>query len=608
MKCPQWSMPGLKHFKLLSHSKVSAARPIQPGPSQDNSSEFHSPANSPAQSLNSDFHDVRNEMESSVEVSGKFYSPRPSPVRGLSSGDFSDLDSDEMRTGYYSPIPSPVSSMKVHKDEDGSNNGMISTTDKLMPGLVQGNNSGISGDESTALIKEEGTYVYTRRWYVLFIFSMCALVQGLTFGSYGPIAQSLKAAFGWSKGNIGMLCLWNNLAVVLSALPISKLLDVKGIRYGTIVSMALSTVGLGLRCVSSDPVTATWLNNIAQVLCGVSSVLPYGAVSLLSSLWFPVTQRTTATALSTFAGYAGMGLSFIIGPLIVPEPDLSGSNSSNSTLQWHINGTDVSAEKDAIMLYFYCTAAFSALMLLLVLIYFPEKPPLPPSISAGCQRLEYHQGLKNLLKNKEFLLILFIFSIGTGVYAEFAVILDIDLAPLGVSQKTAGWMGFYALIGGCFAGFVISRIADIFRGKLKLFLILMFLPSTAFFVWFLMMVEGYVDRNIASLYITVVLPGCLITGTQPIFFELACEITYPTGESVATFFMALAQYLTGAFFLAILIIPGIGVGWMNWLVVACTAVTLGLLFLVREDYHRMKIDDTEIDVSPSNSDPGYNAN
>ncbi|GFO17007.1 disrupted in renal carcinoma protein 2-like protein [Plakobranchus ocellatus] len=272
-------------------------------------------------------------MESSVEVSGKFYSPCPSPVRGLSSGDFNDLDSDELRSGYYSPIPSPSSSIKVHKDKDGVSNGLISTTDKLLPGLVYGNNSGISGDESTALIKEEGTYVYSRRWYVLFIFSMCSLVQGL--GSFGPIAQSLEAAFGWSKGNIGMLYLWNNLAFILFTLPISKLLDVKGIRYGTIVSMVLCTVGKGLRCVSSNPVTATWLNNISQVLCGASSVLPYGAVSLLSSLWFPVTQRTTATALSTFSGYAGMGLSFIIGPQIVPEPDLSRSNSSNSTLQWH---------------------------------------------------------------------------------------------------------------------------------------------------------------------------------------------------------------------------------------------------------------------------------
>ncbi|GFO17006.1 disrupted in renal carcinoma protein 2 [Plakobranchus ocellatus] len=159
-------------------------------------------------------------------------------------------------------------------------------------------------------------------------------------------------------------------------------------------------------------------------------------------------------------------------------------------------------------------------------------------------------------------------------------------------KKTAGWMGFYALVGGCLAGFVISRIADTFRGKLKLFLILMFLPTSAFFVWFLMMFEGYVDRNMASLYITVVLPGCLVFGTHPLFFELACEVTYPTGESVTTFIMTLAQYLTGASFLGILIIPGIGVSWMNWLVVACTAATLGLLLLVREDYHRMKIDDT----------------
>lgn len=40
--------------------------------------------------------------------------------------------------------------------------------------------------------------------------------------------------------------------------------------------------------------------------------------------------------------------------------------------------------------------AASAAAFLIVLLYFPSKPPVPPSISAGCARNDFLQGLKQL--------------------------------------------------------------------------------------------------------------------------------------------------------------------------------------------------------------------
>ena len=40
--------------------------------------------------------------------------------------------------------------------------------------------------------------------------------------------------------------------------------------------------------------------------------------------------------------------------------------------------------------------AASAVAFLLVLLHFPSKPPVPPSISAGCERTGFVKGLKQL--------------------------------------------------------------------------------------------------------------------------------------------------------------------------------------------------------------------
>ena len=137
----------------------------------EDAGEYHSPVGSPSSSVNSDFFDVRNDnMESSAELSGKFYSPRPSPVKAMLSD-----DSDELRNnGYYSPIPSPVAGARSPQNDDVIHG---SSSFERRAELADINNRDYSStDESAALIKDKNTRVYLRRWYVLFVFSLgCAV-------------------------------------------------------------------------------------------------------------------------------------------------------------------------------------------------------------------------------------------------------------------------------------------------------------------------------------------------------------------------------------------------------------------------------------------------
>lgn len=93
-------------------------------------------------------------------------------------------------------------------DEDGSDS------------WVQGHRRGSDGGETVK--------VYTRRFYILAVFSLIAVVQGLVWNTWSPISQSAKRVFHWSDGDVALLANWGPITYVTSMVFFSWLLDVKG--------------------------------------------------------------------------------------------------------------------------------------------------------------------------------------------------------------------------------------------------------------------------------------------------------------------------------------------------------------------------------------------
>jgi FLVCR family MFS transporter len=108
-----------------------------------------------------------------------------------------------------------------------------------------------------------------------------------------------------------------------------------------LVSMALNGVG------------GTWLN--------------FGG-PIVSEAWFPAGQRTTATAIGSVATYTGVGIGFIVGPAVVGVP----ITQSTAIV--------------ALRSLFWCEAAVCLVVLLCVIVYYPDQPELPPSEAAAAKR------------------------------------------------------------------------------------------------------------------------------------------------------------------------------------------------------------------------------
>ena len=61
------------------------------------------------------------------------------------------------------------------------------------------------------------------------------------------------------------------------------------------------------------------------------------------------------------------------------------------------------------------------LFLFMTLIYFPEQPPTPPSASASVERTKVMQGLRELVKNKDFVLCAFAYGLSGGTLLAWQV-------------------------------------------------------------------------------------------------------------------------------------------------------------------------------------------
>ena len=228
-------------------------------------------------------------------------------------------------------------------------------------------------------------------------------------------------------------------------------LDLTGLRVATILAALFLVIGTGLRCITAEPETATYLIHAGQFLIGIGGPVGQSSATVLSSTWFPKTQRTTATAVASLASYIGTALSFFIGPHMVTDvATLPVKKGQPGYIK------EVAKISDEIMRLLYVQCGVCGGLLLLVLFSFPAKPPLPPTATASVERMDYKEGLKRLLKNPQFQLIAFLYGLTTGVYSAWCSDLALNLHAFQISDETASWLGFWAVVAGAVSGILLS--------------------------------------------------------------------------------------------------------------------------------------------------------
>ncbi len=400
-------------------------------------------------------------------------------------------------------------------------------------------------DEAT---RDEAVKVYGYRWVVLGVFMGVNVACQILWICYSPVMHTASVHFGVSDNAIGWLGMVFMVVYLPLALPAAWILDTWGLRVGIGLGAVLLGVFGILRGLFAVSYLATMLFTI-----GIAASQPFflGAFAKLAARWFPLKERATAVGLCAVAAFLGIVLGAAFSPVAVKALGFHGMQLGAGAL------------------------ALGSAVVFLVL--FREAPPTPPGAAGEDERALMFDGLKLILKSRDFWLLTIALFVGGGIFNGLSIWVEAIVRPRGISQGEAGTLAAAMMIGGIVGAIVLPLVSDkLRRRKAVLFVSAgISVVPLAGLLW---------AGRFSTLLTCFALVGFFLTGLAPVAYQYGAEITHPVPEGTSNGLYALAGQVAVVFVYAM--------GWVNTVfhsflpAIAGAAVLMGicavLLAFVRE--------------------------
>ena len=414
--------------------------------------------------------------------------------------------------------------------------------------------------------------VYTSRWYILTIFTIFCIMQSSMWGFFSPIQAPLEQLYGWDDAFIEWLGNAANITFCVLVIPLGAAVSgERGMRAPLLVTIVALCFNSGLRCIPVAWVTQNGYDVVSMLsmICnGIAGTLEALSPPVLAALWFPVQERAMATAIMAGGNTLGSALGFSIA-FVVPYP---ATNDQISTKLTQV---------------FWSFLGICLLTLLMMLLYFPSKPPTPPALSCQTQKVAIVPGIVALMKHGRYWVVAATMAIPLGVYAAWLNVLDISLKHFDFSQTDAGWIGFSSTLSGGIAGMIAGRVADKMPGRLARIIAIMYVLATLCMIWFSLICLSVIPYSIIQVYVSTTLVGVCMYSTYPLFFELSIETAFLVPEACTSAFLVLSQSVIISVFLSLPVGNGL---WMNYVIMICTGLCAVVLLFLKEEYSRLHMD------------------
>lgn len=445
---------------------------------------------------------------------------------------------------------------------------------------------------------------YWYRWYIIGILALLGLVQGTAWNTWAPIDESAKAVYGFTTADLSLLTNWGPIAFIVFTPLFIWLLNAKGVRTVMVSSTFIAAFGLGLRCLPFKDKLMIITIHVAQFFNGIVGVPVMTLAPVISNLWFPPDERITATSIASLFNYMGTGVSFLIGRIVDMPVYVNSSctgdnctvtNSSFTTMTHQIHGM------------LYVEFALSALIFIATLLFHPDLPPTPPSVTATVKRLDFKAGLKSL--TYKFWIIAFTFSMFYGVWGGWTGVQSVILQPLGIDQGTSGMIGFAGSMSGCVVGMITGWVTDKLGGKMKMVMVFITTLCAIAMLWFVIITENWLPfhpfkQGPVEIWCCIVAAAMFVNAGVPLSLEITADSAYPVSEMTASCVML---WLYNVFSMLLLfctqLLPDPAVA--SFLVLGAFVLSVPLLqFSVSSTNNRMLVDEEGRKYSPLQPDDG----
>ncbi|KAK3881093.1 hypothetical protein Pcinc_014444 [Petrolisthes cinctipes] len=417
--------------------------------------------------------------------------------------------------------------------------------------------------------------LYKRRFWILALFSAICFVHNTLWITWGPISETMEAAFpGWSSSTVALLTNWPGIIYEITVLPTCWLIQRYGLRAATLTSIALMTFGTALRCITSVIPAFTVLCHLCAIMVGLSAPAVLSVIPLLAAAWFPTRERTTALAVLLGSHQLGAVGSYL-EPLLVSPPSPSIS---------------IQELQHDVMLLMYVGVGVTVVLMVAALVYFPSKPPTPPSFTSDSPRVDIIPALRQMVRNKRLVVILCTYAVFAGPSLAWITVLNYSLLPLGFHQNDSMWVGVVSVIASSVVPVLSGRINDLLQGHIKLLLAVFMVGTTICNLWFLLLTNGVIPLSTWQVYVSVVGIIACSYSAVPLFSEAAFDLAYPAPEFLVSGVMIGTDIFVMFLFLLIFNIPNVGYSWVTYTMTLTSSIPILSLLKLKLDTTRADLD------------------
>jgi MFS family permease len=355
--------------------------------------------------------------------------------------------------------------------------------------------------------------IYRYRWVMLLVFMLVVAINQLLWITFAPITSDAAKFYGVSDLSIGLLSMVFMIVYIVVSIPASWVIDTYGIRVAVGIGAVLTGIFGLLRGLTASNYN---LVLISQIGIAIGQPFILNAVTTVAARWFPTRERATASGMGSLAMYVGIFLGLILTPYLA--------------LQIQIGG----------MLIAYGIVALAAAVVFFALAKErPATPPCPPEMEA---RSLVFDGLKQMLRQKNFLLLLIIFFIGLGAFNAVTTWIAEIVGPRGFSSAQAGIIGGLMIVGGILGALVIPPLSDRYRRRVPY--IILALIGAAIGLAGITYATSY-GLLLASAFVL----GFFLLSSGPIGFQYGAETTYPTPEGTSNGLLLMMGQISGIVFI-----------------------------------------------------------
>ncbi|MHA1147156.1 MAG: MFS transporter [Promethearchaeota archaeon] len=362
---------------------------------------------------------------------------------------------------------------------------------------------------------ESSIQVYSYRWIVLLLFMFINMTLQMLWISFASVTVEAATYYNVAEFDILLLSMIFMIAYIPVTFLASWVIDTYDFKIGAGIGALLAGTFGFLRFFSFSSYTLVF---IFQLGIAVGQPFVLNSITKMSANWFPETERTTATGIGLLSQFIGIMLGLLLTPFIV-----LGVNFEAMLLTYGLLGLAAG---------------------ILFIVFAKNTPPTPPSSKPSKEKVMMVEGLRELFKNKYFLILLVTFFVGLGIFNMITTYIQLIVLPKSpeFDATFAGILGALMLIGGIVGCVIMPGLSDKYQ-KRRIFLIISLLIATVA----LLLIS--ISNDAGILLFAGFLFGFGLLSAAPVALEYAVEVTHPIPEATSNGSLMMIGQVGGILFI-----------------------------------------------------------